>query len=103
VYSVYHTNKDEFMTLPPDWPLAVPPSPAEWREMESSHLAWLRIAHVIVSAPNDDCVKEFVASMPDKATFAKGLEAAAGFFHDVVELATAAETRFLDACFAVGG
>jgi hypothetical protein len=26
--------------------------------MEGTHLAWLRIAHVIANAPNDDCVKE---------------------------------------------
>ena len=80
-----------------------PPSPAEWSEMEDTHLAWLRIAHVISNAPNDDCVKELAASMPDKAAFAKGLAAAASFFHDFAELATTAERRFLDACVAVGG
>jgi hypothetical protein len=81
---------------------ADPPSPSEWRDMEDTHLAWLRIAHVIANAPNDDCVKELAASMPDKATFAKGLAAAASFFHDFAELAHAAEIRFLDACVAVG-
>jgi hypothetical protein len=79
----------------------VPPSPAEWRDMENSHLAWLRIAHVIASAPSDDCVKELAASMPDRATFAKGLAAAASFFHEFAELAADAEMRFLDACVAV--
>lgn len=69
---------------------AVPPSPAEWRDMENTHLAWLRIAHVIANAPNDDCVKELSASMPDRATFAKGLAAAASFFHDYAELAAVA-------------
>ena len=88
------------MTLPPDWPLAVPPSPAEWRDMENTHLAWLRIAHVIANAPNDDCVKELVASLPDRATFAKGLAVAANCFQDLAELAAAAEIRFLDACIA---
>ena len=63
---------------------------------------WLRIAHVIASAPSDDCVKELVASMPDRARFAKGLAAAASFFHDWAELAIAAERQFLDACVAVG-
>jgi hypothetical protein len=41
--------------------------------------------------------------MADRATFAKGLGAAASFFHEFAELATAAETRFLDASVAVGG
>ena len=50
--------------------------------MEDTHFAWLRIAHVIASAPSDDCVKELAASMPDRATFAKGLAAAASFFHE---------------------
>ena len=76
----------------------VPPSSAEWRDMENT----LRIAHVIANSPNDDCVKELVASMPDRATFAKGLAAAAAFFHDLAELAHAAEIRFLDARVAVG-
>ena len=76
----------------------VPPSSAEWRDMENT----LRIAHVIANAPNDDCVKELVASMPDRANFAKGLAAAASVFHDLAELATDAERRFLDACVAVG-
>jgi hypothetical protein len=79
----------------------VPPSPADWREMENTHLAWLRIAQVIANAPSDDCVKELAASMPDRATFAKGLAAAASYFHDLAELAAAAESRFLDACVAV--
>jgi hypothetical protein len=78
------------------------PSSAEWREMEKTHLAWLRIAHVIANAPNDDCMKELVASMPDRATFAKGLAAAASIFKDFAELAQAGEIRFLDACVAVG-
>ena len=79
----------------------VPPSPAEWRDMENTHLAWLRIAHVIANVPSDDCVTE-LASMPDRATFAKGLAAAASFFHEVAELASAAEIQFLDACVEVG-
>jgi hypothetical protein len=33
---------------------------------------WLRIAHVITSAPSDDCVKELAASVPDKADFREG-------------------------------
>jgi hypothetical protein len=66
-----------------------------------AQIAWLRIAHVIASAPSDDCVKELVASMPDRATFAKGLATAASFFHEFAELATAAENRFLDACVTV--
>jgi hypothetical protein len=41
--------------------------------------------------------------MPDRATFAEGLGAAASFFHEFTELASAAETRFLDACLAVRG
>jgi hypothetical protein len=69
--------------------------------MENTHLAWLRIAHVILSAPSDDCVRELAASISDRPTFAKGLAAAASFFHDFVELATAAERRFHDACMAV--
>jgi hypothetical protein len=81
--------------------VAVPPSPGEWHDMENTHLAWLRIAHVIASAPSDDCVKELAASMPDRATFAKELAAAASFFHEFAELATTAENRFLDACIAV--
>ena len=81
--------------------LADPPSHTEWRDMENTHLAWLRIAHVIASAPTDDCVKELAASMPDRATFAKGLAAAASFFHEFAELAEDAEIRFLDACVAV--
>jgi hypothetical protein len=80
----------------------VPPSSAEWRDIENTHLAWLRIAHVIANPPNDDCVKELVASMPGRATFAKGLAAAASIFQDFAELAHAAERRFLDACVAVG-
>jgi hypothetical protein len=102
VYTVCHTNKKEFMTLTAGGARAVPPSPAEWRAMEDTHLAWLRIAHVIANAPSDDCVKELAASMPDRATFAKGLAAAASVFHDLAELATDAERRFLDACVAVG-
>lgn len=82
--------------------LEIPPTPAEWREMETTHLAWLRMAHVIANAPSDDCVKELAASMPDRATFAKGLAAAASFFHEVAELASTAEIRFLDACIEVG-
>jgi hypothetical protein len=81
--------------------VALPPSPAEWRDMENTHLAWLRIAHVIASAPTDDCEKELAASMPDRATFAKGLAAAASFFHEFAELTEDAEIRFLDACVAV--
>lgn len=80
--------------------LGAPPSPAEWRDMENTHLAWLRIAHVIASAPSDDCVKELAASMPDRAAFANKLAAAASFFHEFAELAAAAESRFLDACVA---
>jgi hypothetical protein len=53
--------------------------------MENTHLAWLRIAHVIANAPSDDCVRELVASMPDRASFAKGLAAAASVFHDFAE------------------
>jgi hypothetical protein len=90
------------MALTAGFACAVPPSPAEWRDMENTHLAWLRIAHVIANAPSDDCVKELAASMPDRATFAKGLAAAASFFHEFAELATTAENRFLDACVAVG-
>ena len=52
----------------------VPPSPAEWRAMENTHLAWLRIAHVIANA---------------------GLAAAASFFHEFAELAAAAESDSL--------
>jgi hypothetical protein len=89
------------MTLTPRFELAVPPSPDEWRDMENTHLAWLRIAHVIASAPNDDCVKELVASMPDRTTFAKGLATAGSFFQEFAELAIAAENRFLDACIRV--
>jgi hypothetical protein len=95
-------TKGRLMTLTAGFALAVPPSPAEWRDMENTHLAWLRIAHVIAAAPSDDCVKELAASMPDGATFAKGLAAAASFFHEFAELATAAEIRFLDACVEVG-
>jgi len=95
-------HKGEFMTRTAGGTRAVPPSPAEWRDMENTHLAWLRIAHVIANAPSDDCVKELAASMPDRATFAKGLAAAAAFFHDFAELAHAAEIRFLDARVAVG-
>jgi hypothetical protein len=84
-----------------EFDVAVPPAPDEWHDMENTHLAWLRIAHVIASAPSDDCVKELVASMPDRATFAKGLATAASFFHEFAELATAAENRFLDACVTV--
>ena len=89
------------MTLPPGLVVTVPPSPAEWRDMENTHLAWLRIAHVIANA-SDDCVKELAASMPDRATFAEGLGAAASFFHEFTELASAAESRFVDACVVVG-
>ena len=89
------------MALTPGFEVAAPPSPDEWHDMENTHLAWLRIAHVIASAPSDDCVKELVASMPDRATFAKGLAAAASFFYDFAELAGAAEIRFLDACVTV--
>ena len=89
------------MALTPGFEVAVPPSPDEWRDMENTHLAWLRIAHVIASAPSDDCVKELVASMPDRASFAKGLAAAASFFYEFAELAGAAEIRFLDACVTV--
>jgi hypothetical protein len=46
-------------------------------------------------------VRELAASIPDRATFTKGLAAAASFFHDFAELATAAERRFHDACVAV--
>ena len=88
------------MALTVELACTVPPSPAEWRDMENTHLAWLRMAYVIASAPNDDCVKELVASMPDRAAFAKGLAAAASFFHDFAELAIGAERRFLDACVA---
>jgi hypothetical protein len=102
VYGVGHTNKGEFMPLMAEGTCVVPPSSDEWRDMENTHLAWLRIAHVIANAPNDDCVKELVASMPDRATFAKGLATAASVFHDLAELAHAAEIRFLDACVAVG-
>ena len=52
------------MALKAEFEVAVPPSPDEWHDMENTHLAWLRIAHVIASAPSDDCVKELVASMP---------------------------------------
>jgi hypothetical protein len=90
------------MTLTDEVARTAPPSPAEWRDMENTHLAWLRIAHVIASAPSDDCVKELVASMPDRARFAKGLAAAASFFHELAELAHVAERQFLDACVAVG-
>jgi hypothetical protein len=93
--------KGGFMTLTAGSALAVPPSPAEWHDMENTHLAWLRIAHVIASAPSDGCVKELAASMPDRAAFAKGLAAAASFFHEFAELAADAEIRFLDACVAV--
>jgi hypothetical protein len=91
------------MALTDEIARTAPPSPAEWRDMENTHLAWLRIAHVIASAPSDDCVKELVASMADRATFAKGLAAAASVFHDLAELAHAAEIRFLDACVAAEG
>ena len=80
----------------------VPPSPADWRDMENTHLAWLRIAYVIANAPSDDCVRELVASLPDRATFANRLGAAASFFRDFADLTAAAESRFLDACVAVG-
>ena len=70
-------------------------------DMENTHLAWLRIAHVIASAPSDDCVKELVASLPDRATFAKRLATAARFFQESAELAKEAESRFLDACVTV--
>jgi len=90
------------MALRAGFALDVPPSPTEWRGMENTHLAWLRMAHVIANAPSDDCVKELAASIPDRATFAKGLAAAASFFHEFAELATAAEIRFLDACVDVG-
>jgi hypothetical protein len=90
------------MLLMTEFACAVPPSPAEWHNMENTHLVWLRIAHVIANAPSDECVKELAASMPDEATFAKGLAAAASFFHEFAELAAAAESRFLDACVAVG-
>ena len=102
MHIVCHTNKEEFMALTAGVARTVPPSPAEWRDMEKTHLAWLRIAYPIANAPNDDCVKELVASMPDRASFAKGLAAAASCFHDLAELATAAEIRFLDACVATG-
>jgi hypothetical protein len=92
----------ETMTLTTRNAYAVPPSPAEWRDMENTHLAWLRIAHVIANAPSDDCVKELVASMPDRGEFAKGLAAAASVLHDFGDLAADAERRFLDACVAVG-
>jgi hypothetical protein len=88
------------MTLTAGVAHTIPPSRAEWRDMENTHLAWLRIAHVIANAPNDDCVKELVASLPDRATFAKGLAVAASCFQDLAELAAAAEIRFLDACIA---
>jgi hypothetical protein len=39
--------------------------------------------------------------MPERATFEKGLAAAASFFREFAELAAAAEIRFLDACAAV--
>jgi hypothetical protein len=103
VHIVCHTSKEEFMALTDGFARIVPPSPAEWRDIENTHLAWLRIAHVIVSAPSDDCVRELAGSMPDRATFAKGLAEAASFFHDLAELAAAAEIRFLDACVAAGG
>jgi hypothetical protein len=96
-------DKGEFMARTAGGTRAVPPSPAEWRDMENTHLAWLRIAHVIANAPSDDCVRELVASMPNRASFAKGLAAAASVFHDLAELATDAERRFLDACVAAGG
>jgi hypothetical protein len=56
---------------------------------------------VITSAPSDDCVKELVASVPDRATFAKGLATAASFFQEFAELAAAAENQFLEACVTV--
>jgi hypothetical protein len=90
------------MTLTAGFACAAPPSPGEWRDIEDTHLAWLRIAHVIASLPSDGCVKELAESMPDRATFAKGLAAAASFFHEFAELATTAEMRFLDARIAVG-
>jgi hypothetical protein len=90
------------MALTAGFALAVPPSPAEWRDVENTHLAWLQIAHVIATAPSDDCVKELAASVPNRATFAKELATAASFFYELAELANAAETRFLDACVAVG-
>ena len=90
------------MALTAGFALDVPPSPAEWRDMENTHLAWLRITHVIANVPSDDCVTELAASMPDRATFAKGLAAAASFFYEGAELASAAEIRFLDACVEVG-
>jgi hypothetical protein len=78
------------------------PSPAEWREMENTHLTWLRLAHVIVNAPNDGCIK-VLAGSAHKATFARSpVAAAATFFHDFAELATTAERRFLNACVAAG-
>jgi hypothetical protein len=70
------------MALTPRFELALAP-PDEWRDMENTHLAWLRIAHVIASAPSDDCVRELVASMPDRTTFAKGLATAASSLHCV--------------------
>jgi hypothetical protein len=88
------------MALTAEFARTVPPSPAEWREMENTHLAWLRIAHVIANAPTEDCVRELAASIPDTATFAKGLAASASCFHELAELAAAAERRFLDACIA---
>ena len=89
------------MALTAGFALDVPPSPAEWRDMENTHLAWLRIAHVIANVPSDDCVTELAASMPDRATFAMGFAAAVSFFHEVAELASAAEIQFLDACVEV--
>jgi hypothetical protein len=60
-----------FMTLTAGFACAAPPSPGEWRDIEDTHLAWLRIAHVIASLPSDGCVKELAESMPDRATFAQ--------------------------------
>ena len=55
-------TKGRLMTLAAGFALAVPPSPAERRDMENTHLAWLRIAHVIAAAPSDGCVKELVSA-----------------------------------------
>ena len=67
---------------------------------KNTHLAWLRIAHALIaSAPSDDCVKELVASMPDRATFAERTGCRRELFlPEFAELAGAAEIRFLDAC-----
>jgi hypothetical protein len=81
---------------------AVPPSPAERCEMENTHFAWLRIAHVIANAPSENCVRELAASIPEHSDFRERTAASASFFHDFAELATGAERRFRDACVAVG-